>query len=284
MREPALLVGDAAAAVELAVAPVDPVTGEPAGTDELDVVGAVCRQRDAQGRPDHRRLPLRVGPARHGPRQREGGAATDGLHQADLLRADTLHVVPIRPRSVAWPRHGPWSCTACRAAAEEQELEGALRLARSAVEMAEEGTATREPAVARLTEGYVLPDSGDEAGARAAFANAHEVFETVGIEGFALEARAAVASTMLAEGRVADAVAVVENLLPHLDGEGLEAAWQPARVGLTCWRVLDAVGDARAAQVREGSRLRLSRRAERIGDDAMAAEYLARPAAVALLG
>ena len=101
--------------------------------------------------------------------------------------------------------------------------------------------------------------------------------------GTALEARAKRARALLAGGDVAGAHEVAAALVVHLDASEVEGA-QADDVAAACWEVLDAAGDPGAPAVREAAAQRLRRRAAAVGDDDVAAEYLARPASRVLLG
>jgi tetratricopeptide (TPR) repeat protein len=159
----------------------------------------------------------------------------------------------------------------------------ALRLVDESIEESRPAPSERETAFALVIRGIVLLALGRPDEALATWTEAEEAFTRLDVLGSVLEARAGRARALLAAGDRDGAHAVVDALLPHLEASEMEGA-QADDVAAACWAVLAAVGDGRAPQVRAAAVRRLRRRAELVGDDVIAAEYLARPAAVELLG
>jgi len=138
-------------------------------------------------------------------------------------------------------------------------------------------------AYAGLVTGYVAIATGDLDGARVALEDAMKTFADVGQSGPAAECRAGLARVALERGDVEAAVRLVEPLLPRLDSDGLAGAIRVGSLLLTCWEVLAAADDPRAAGVLATAREHLRRRAALIDEDAMRAGFLATPAAARLL-
>lgn len=168
------------------------------------------------------------------------------------------------------------------AAAVRGDHDDAARLAAASIERARQASG-RELGFALLVDGVVRSARDDHEGALASFTASERELDALGVRNLALEATAGRAAALLDTGRVDEALAVAEGLLPQLTDEVVEAS-EGDDVALACWRVLAAVGDPRAEQVREVGRELVRRRAALVGDDALAAEFLARPAAAALLG
>jgi hypothetical protein len=80
-----------------------------------------------------------------------------------------------------------------------------------------------------------------------------------------LDPVAGLARVALARGRPADARVHAEQILDHLQtGGSLDGTEEPLRIPLTCWRVLDALRDARADQVLASAHADLMAKAGRI--------------------
>ena len=79
------------------------------------------------------------------------------------------------------------------------------------------------------------------------------------------EALAGLARVSLAQGGPAQALAHVGRILDHLGSRPeLQGMQEPVRIYLTCYRVLQAAGDARAQPVLEGGYWLLQERANRV--------------------
>jgi hypothetical protein len=64
-----------------------------------------------------------------------------------------------------------------------------------------------------------------------------------------MEPLAGLARVSLAQGDLARALAYIEQILSYLDGSTLYGTAEPLRIYLTCYQVLDAVGDPRARAI-----------------------------------
>ncbi len=88
----------------------------------------------------------------------------------------------------------------------------------------------------------------------------------LGLDNRTREAAAALAVCELVAGRRADAAALVERVLGHLDAVGLDGAQEAAEICTNCWRVLSGLGDPRAAVALDAGAALLERLAMAIDD------------------
>jgi tetratricopeptide (TPR) repeat protein len=163
------------------------------------------------------------------------------------------------------------------------EVDAALSCARRSVDVASHTLSSLEHGYGQLTLGYAAAGAALWLEARSAFAAAAEAMGGLDLPTLAREARVGLAHVELAEGDVESAVAIVREVVTHLDIEGLEGSISPGRVLLTCWQVLDAAGDPAARDVLERAHVYLRTRAESVGDDELARGYLAVPVHATLL-
>ena len=102
-----------------------------------------------------------------------------------------------------------------------------------------------------------------------------DLFDGIGLRHLAVEAMAGLASAALAAGDLDRARAHTEAVLARLaEGLSLDGTEEPMRIHLSCYRVLAASADARAAPLLAAAHGVLIQRAERIGDDDRRALYL----------
>jgi hypothetical protein len=87
----------------------------------------------------------------------------------------------------------------------------------------------------------------------------------------------------LARGDLDGATGFVEGLLGHLDDDNLDGALLGGEVHLTCVRVLERVGDPRAADVRRVGREYVERYAARIDEELLREGFLRIPTHVDLM-
>ena len=90
----------------------------------------------------------------------------------------------------------------------------------------------------------------------------------------AAESQAGLARACLAQGRSAQALAHAQSILGYLESRGLDGTEEPLRIYWTCYQVLRANRDARAAAVQEAACRMLEERAGRISDAQMQASFL----------
>jgi tetratricopeptide (TPR) repeat protein len=100
------------------------------------------------------------------------------------------------------------------------------------------------------------------------YAAARQRFEDLGQEAMATEAVAGLAQVARGEDPLSQALALVEAILPRVEAGQLAGACQPMRVYLTCYEVLQAADDPRAAAVLARACAELDAQAERLSDPA----------------
>jgi adenylate cyclase len=90
----------------------------------------------------------------------------------------------------------------------------------------------------------------------------------------AMEPLAGLARVSLAQADLTQAQAYVEQILSYLDGNTLYGTAEPLRVYLTCYQVLDAVGDPRARTILTTAYQLLQEQAAEIGDEDLRDSFL----------
>jgi tetratricopeptide (TPR) repeat protein len=136
------------------------------------------------------------------------------------------------------------------------ESEEALPHVEEGLALARESGEPYVEAYALTHLGHVLGTLGNQDQARAAYEQAMALRREMHQEAEATEAQAGLARLLLAGDDSARAMGYVEDILHYLESGTLERAEQPLLVYLTCYRVLQTTGDARAAAVlEEGYRL-----------------------------
>jgi predicted ATPase/class 3 adenylate cyclase len=114
--------------------------------------------------------------------------------------------------------------------------------------------------------GHARLDLGQPSEAQDAYREALDIRRALGQSGRATEPQAGLARVALAQGDRMAALEHVEALLDYLDTGSLDGAAEPLRVYLTCYTVLSATDDLRAATVLSTAYTLLHERAERIGE------------------
>jgi len=168
-------------------------------------------------------------------------------------------------------------------AVERGAVDRALEPAREAVELSELLTSPLNRGYALLALGYAEHGTGNHTAAVTAFEEAEQQLSEVEGAVLAREALAGRAVALLDHGDVGAAVPLALALVPHLDREGLDGALRPTAVLAAVWRVLEAAGDAGAADSLEAATAYVDDTADRIGDERMRAGYLRVPVNAALL-
>jgi class 3 adenylate cyclase/tetratricopeptide (TPR) repeat protein len=111
--------------------------------------------------------------------------------------------------------------------------------------------------------------------ASAAYQAALEIRTALEQTALASEPRAGLARVALAQKDPSAALAYISPVLVFLDGGGsLDGTEEPLRVFLTCYQVLQAVDDPRAAQILEVAFQQLRSRADKITDPAASLRFL----------
>jgi tetratricopeptide (TPR) repeat protein len=96
----------------------------------------------------------------------------------------------------------------------------------------------------------------------------------LGEENMAMESLAGLARVAIAQGDVAQAQIWVEEILNHLTTGTLDGTYEPMRVYLTCYRVLEASGDARSEEVLATAHSLLQEQAAKIENKEMRRSFL----------
>jgi hypothetical protein len=155
---------------------------------------------------------------------------------------------------------------------------GALAFANAAHDSARASGQRDLEAFARLVAGHAELGLGRFDAARKAYADSRELLESLKMRRQqVLDPVSGLARVALAEGRVAEALEHVEQLLAHVaDGGSFDGTEEPLLLPLTCWQVLAAAGDARAASVLEAAMAELQAQADRIADGPARQGFLTR--------
>jgi len=95
----------------------------------------------------------------------------------------------------------------------------------------------------------------------------------------AIDPLAGLASVSMSQGSMLQAQARVEEIMSCLQTSSLDGAWEPGRIYLTCYRVLQANGDARAQNMLEDGYCFVQERAAKISDEDDRRSYLQNVAA-----
>jgi class 3 adenylate cyclase/tetratricopeptide (TPR) repeat protein len=108
-----------------------------------------------------------------------------------------------------------------------------------------------------------------------AYQTALEIRTELGQAALACEPRAGLARIALAQENLPAALAHISTVLDFLDSGGsLNGTEEPLRVFLTCYQVLQAAGDSRAAQILAAAYQHLSQQADKITDQAARRRFL----------
>ena len=164
------------------------------------------------------------------------------------------------------------------------DVRAAKTAAKAAVKRAGSAASPLDLGTAHLAAGYVAMADGNPRDAFASYTEARRHYTIAGSDVLAREARAGTAAAQSALGHHPAAVAAIEALLPTLQTAGAEGCLRPPAMLAHVWQVLRDAGDPRAAAALRRARRYVSRTAERIGDEEMAAGFLALPTNRLLLG
>jgi tetratricopeptide (TPR) repeat protein len=125
-----------------------------------------------------------------------------------------------------------------------------------------------------LVLGHALAGLGDTEGATAAYEQALQRYRQSGFLNPPMEALAGLARVALEQGDPAQALLHVEEILDHLQAHTLDGTYEPFRVYWTCYRVLRAHHDPRAAQILHIAYTLLQQRAAGIEDENLRRSFL----------
>jgi tetratricopeptide (TPR) repeat protein len=129
-------------------------------------------------------------------------------------------------------------------------------------------------AVSHMLMGHGLAGLGRTDAAAAAYRVSCDLYHAAGRADAAVEALAGLARLALGQGDIAEALAQVEPILIRLAQGDAEPSEEILRVDLTCYQVLRAANDPRAASVLEAAYAKLQEQAAKITDEAMRRSFL----------
>lgn len=156
------------------------------------------------------------------------------------------------------------------------EVGAAVEHGRAGVEIGAEASSDLDRGQAHLGLAYALARSDDGlAEAEEQFATAAALFRSVGVPVPEREAEVGRARVASLQGDHARAVALLEPVLDHLGHDDLVGTALPATMLRGCVEVLRRAGDPRSVPVLELARSHLRQTAADVGDDRLAAAYLA---------
>ena len=157
----------------------------------------------------------------------------------------------------------------------QRDHDRALATAREAVEVSRTTQSDLDRGHAQVGLGYAALAAGRWDEAEEGFDEAITFFS--GLHLATREPITGLAAVALGRGDLDRATALVEPLLGQLDAEGLSGTVLPGEMLRTCHRILVAAGDPRADSVLAQARAYLREYADGIGDEDLAAGFLALP-------
>ncbi|HNR45599.1 MAG TPA: adenylate/guanylate cyclase domain-containing protein [Anaerolineaceae bacterium] len=143
---------------------------------------------------------------------------------------------------------------------------GALTLSEQALEIADELGEQRVAGYALTNQGHALLLMGKNAEALAAYHRAAMIRQELGDLTVAIESQAGEVRCLDQLGHSQEALTLTETILKHLETNTLDGVEEPGRVYLTCYDVLHAHQDERAASVLKTAQENLIGKANRISD------------------
>jgi len=158
----------------------------------------------------------------------------------------------------------------CEAAREHSQL--ALLIAR---DLGDRSTQS----VSLTNLGRALASLGHLAEAADAYQQALALHRELGGHNRAMEPLAGLACVSLAQGALTQALALVEEILDHLETGTLDGTDEPFQIYLTCYRVLRASGDPRAHDILDTAHCLLQERAAKMPNEESRRQFLENVAA-----
>jgi tetratricopeptide (TPR) repeat protein len=122
--------------------------------------------------------------------------------------------------------------------------------------------------------GHALAGLGRLTDAADAYWQALRLHQKLDEHNLAMEALAGLARVAQAQGDLAQAQSLVEEILRHLEANTLDGAREPLRVYLTCYRVLCAIPDPRAQVILDTAFSLLQEQAAKITDEDMRSSFM----------
>jgi predicted ATPase/class 3 adenylate cyclase len=155
---------------------------------------------------------------------------------------------------------------------------GALAYARAAHQAAVASAQADLQAFAHLVAGHAELALGRFEAAAAAYAQSRDELLGLNIRSQqVLDPVSGLARVALAQGRLDEALRHTEPLLAHMaEGGHFDGTEEPLLLPLTAWRVLDARGDPRAAEVLQEAVVELQALASRLSDERARSDFLER--------
>ncbi len=156
----------------------------------------------------------------------------------------------------------------------------ALGLSREALQIGQKMKSRRVQGYALIPMAHALLELDKPTEAQEAYWQALAIWHELKQPGLIVEQRAGLARTNLALGEDKEARTQVAEILAHLKEDGALAGGEsPFRVYLTCYEVLQKLGDDRATEVLETAHTRLQEQAAAIVDEPLRLSYLQNVAA-----
>jgi tetratricopeptide (TPR) repeat protein len=150
----------------------------------------------------------------------------------------------------------------------------ARRCAEETLAIARTAELRRDERLAVRLLGHALYGLGELPAAQGAYQQAADLDEVLGFEHLRVETATDLARVALAQGDTAQALMRVAAIVPDLEQGALAGLEEPVLAYLTCYRVLRAAGDARAAAVLAAGHALLQDRVTQFGEDERRSGYL----------
>jgi len=157
--------------------------------------------------------------------------------------------------------------------------EAALAYAQQALRLVRNLGARNQYGEALLHQGHALVGLARLDEGRDAYREALALRRELGQPHKAMEVLAGLARVCLAQGDLPQAQAHAEEILSYLETGSLDLTFEPFRIYLTCYRVLEATDDPRARDILEEAHSLLQERAAKISDETERRSFLENVAA-----
>ncbi|ATB35862.1 adenylate cyclase [Cystobacter fuscus] len=153
---------------------------------------------------------------------------------------------------------------------------GALELSEQGLRIGEDIGSLRYQGYAWMSRGLALGALERLSEAREAYQRSRDIRARIRMPHLEHEAMTGLAAVALMGGELHEALELVEQLLPHLEGmhRGVE---EPFWIWLTCFRVLRAHQDARAPHLLEAAHQRLQAQADKMHEEELRRSFLSIP-------
>ncbi|MBN1887989.1 MAG: tetratricopeptide repeat protein [Thermoflexales bacterium] len=156
--------------------------------------------------------------------------------------------------------------------------QAALRYSQQALQIAQEIGALDAQGYALTNLGHALESLGQLAEAAEAYQQSVDILQNMGQAHLAIEPQAGLARVLMAQERLAQAQACVEEIVTFMEERpgtrALEGTDDPGEVYLTCYRVLQTVQDPRAPAILKTAYTLLQEQAAKIDDEELHRSFL----------